>query len=289
MRIPPAPPSSGGSFFLPPSGTHLGLILAIIDLGTQIKQFGQNPPKEMRSLRIIFELHGDKCRIDTGAPSTLGKSMGANPAPSSFFKTIIESAMKRVYTDLELAELNLEELLGKNLLVAILHKDKKSRPGEKSAEIKAVMPMIDGVPEIVPYGHPYCFSLNPEEYNEALYNYLPGWLRDEVAKSPEWRALRGLPPLPVTPGPEMVPFPQQGVPQTLGGYVKPTNRVPFPVAQPESVKPELPPLPDPNHPAFATPLEGTPIPSATAAALHSPTARVIPTEDGPSYEEEIPF
>jgi hypothetical protein len=178
------PQNKGGNFKLPPAGTHVAILLSVIDLGTQEITF-QGEKKEARKVRFTWELPFEKDTFGddpTERPYTASKEYTLSMHEKSTMRKDLEAWRGKPFTDQEILQFDEKKILGRPCTVTIIHTEK----GEKKfANITAVANIPKGtqVPEV----HGATFSYNTKDGNNTIYHSLPEWLQQKIAKSPEFQ------------------------------------------------------------------------------------------------------
>jgi len=185
--------SSGGSEFeLAPSGNHVARCYRIIDMGSHKNSYGNT----LRKILVSWELHGED---DEGNPLTMpdGKPMviSANYTLSlsekATLRAVLESWRGKPFTLQELAGFDITAVLGAWCMVTIAHET--SQKNQKTyANVKNVAPVPavikkNGLPEGV---NKVCsLSLEPETFDQALFDSLSDGIKKKIMESPEYKKL----------------------------------------------------------------------------------------------------
>jgi hypothetical protein len=163
-----------------PPGAHLGICCSVVDLGTQQTQYGAK-----KQLNISFELP-DERRSD-GRPHVVGKTYNMSSDERGKLRIDVEGWLGRPLNRGEFGKLDLGERLGSTAQLAIAHRT--SNVGRTSAAIVSVMRPPTGTPARLGLSKPgVLFSLNQRPLDMFAYDQLPQWLKELVAKSPEFAA-----------------------------------------------------------------------------------------------------
>jgi hypothetical protein len=163
---------------LPPAGSHTGLCYLIAEMGTQQTNFGHK-----RLLLIGWELP-DEVRND-GRPHAISRRYTLSSDKKATLRQDIEGWLGRALTSSDFGRLNLADLLGTTCTLGIKHEANGDRT---YANIVSVMKAGKTVPpQLSPSNDPVAFSLSEEPFNHAAYEALPSWLREQIAKSPEYQ------------------------------------------------------------------------------------------------------
>lgn len=162
-------------FELPTEGMHVSRLFKIIDLGSHVnRNFG----KSERLVSLYFEIPNSQPRDDGTAPFVrVGCTLNLHPKSklSEYLRTWIGGAGD---------QFDLEELLGLPAMVNIAHSD-----DGKYANVVAINPLPVGMdcPEAI--NEPVSLSLEPENFDRAVFDAQPEGLRKFIAESPQYQAL----------------------------------------------------------------------------------------------------
>lgn len=175
--------NAGGDFTPAPAGTHLAICIRFVDLGTQETEW-QGQKKVKRQVTIGWELPEE--RMEDGRPFTISKTYTWSMAEKASLRHDLENWRGRDFTEQDLGPdgFDTKNLLGKGCLVSIAHETKN---GRTYANVKSISKMMKGMaaPEAENL-HVY-FSL--DEFNPEIYAGLSQYLREKIAKSPEYQAV----------------------------------------------------------------------------------------------------
>jgi hypothetical protein len=188
--MPVASDKGGGSFQLPPVGTHPARCIHIIDLGTQRDVYGPTQKKKLiRKVRINWELPNEKAIFDeekgeesfmVGAEYTLSLNERAN------LRHVLESWRGEDFTEAQLKGFDMKVLIGKACMVAVIHRKSKQNPGRVYAQVTSVVKLPKGMG---------CPKASLERINYDIsngeggdYAKLPEWIQEKIQNSEEWNA-----------------------------------------------------------------------------------------------------
>lgn len=167
----------GGDFELAPAGAHMSRCMWVVDLGTQETAFG---PK--RKVLIGWELSNEQ--MADGRPFMASNRYTLNLHEKSNLRIHLESWRGVPFSDEELEGFDLDNILAAPCMLSVIH----TEGGERTyANVQSVMAIPKGTkpPELV--NETVSFSL--DEFDRTAYDALPDWLKDTIAKSPEFKAL----------------------------------------------------------------------------------------------------
>ena len=178
-----------------PEGTHCARCVSMIDLGTQKNTFDPSKP-DRRMVRISFEL-ADELRED-GKPFMVGQKFALSMHEKSSLRKQLQSWRGKPFTEEQAKRFDISVLLGIPCLLNIIHSTKEG--GKTYANIASISPLVKGMtapPQITPSLE---FSLSPVDFDQLVYESLPDFLKEEIAASPEYRALQAPAGQPVMAG-----------------------------------------------------------------------------------------
>ena len=151
--------SGGGSFALPEAGLHNAVCSKIFDLGTQ-EGFEGKPRHE---LVVYWELEEKIPDGEyAGKPFTAMKSYTASLNEKARLREDLESWRGRAFTPDELQGFDLDNVIGKQCTLNLVHKESN---GKTRAKVGAVMAKQKNAPELVP-------TLGDD--------FMPGWIAEKL-------------------------------------------------------------------------------------------------------------
>ena len=171
-----------------PPGVHAALCYGVIDLGTQPnRKFGGEHRQvllqwELPACRGEFEKDGDLRDL----PRAISRRYTLSLDEKSNLRRELESWRGRKFTDEELSGFDLQNLLGANCQIQVVHQTKLD--GGIFAGIGAIMALPQGssVPKETENPHTF-FAFDGEVDNPELPKGIPEWVIDIIMESNEWR------------------------------------------------------------------------------------------------------
>src|ERR1017187_7641692 len=161
------PPKS--NFEPAPAGTHLAILIKLIDLGWQDNTF-QGETKEQHQAMLTWEL---PLKLDEkGRPFLVSKTLNLSMHEKATFRAWGENMIGRVFTKADIVGLNrfnVKTLLGKTCMIKI---DQVEKEGRIYARIGNLVQTPDGIPEPAQINENVFFSLAPDEFDEEVFNNL---------------------------------------------------------------------------------------------------------------------
>ena len=168
-----------------PEGNHAARAVQMIDMGTQKNKF--DPSKaDQRKVRISFELP-DELRED-GKPFIVSQKFTLTMHEKGSLRKFLQSWRGKPFADDEAKRFNISVLLGKPCLLNIIHETKEA--GKTFANIASVATLPKSMSAPAQITPTLEFSLSPDDFDQLVYESLPEFLKEEIAASPEYRALQ---------------------------------------------------------------------------------------------------
>jgi hypothetical protein len=181
--------SAGGEFPLQPAGTHLAVLIQLIDLGTQ-KVTYEGVTSEKRQVKLVFELHGDEAKLPDGRPMAISKTFGRSGHEKSGLRLFMEKWRGKKFTDEELAGFDFRTMLGKACLMNVVHKEMKDGT---MAQIEGASRLMQGMAAPTPINDTLYISLDADEYDAVAFNRLSTKMKEKIWATKEYKALQGEP------------------------------------------------------------------------------------------------
>jgi hypothetical protein len=186
--------SGGGTFISVPPGMYLARCYRIVDLGTQMGEFGAK-----KKFMLQFEVHGDDDEgkplvTAKGEPMTTSKNFTLSLAEKATLRKDLETWRGRPFAENERAGFQLENLLGVWAMISII-----KAMGKDNKEYTNIA-NINSVPKAMkanlPEGYNKCAGFYIDKPDMELFKTFSDNLQAKIAKSPEWQA-RGVSTAPV--------------------------------------------------------------------------------------------
>lgn len=169
-----------------PAGTHKAICNRVVDMGTQEVEFAGDK-KTVRQILLGFEIEG--LQTKKGSSFAISKTMTFSSHEKATFRKYAEALMGRAFADKDLRgkkRLDAAELLGRGCLLSIAHIQMSDKI---SARVDGVLALPAGTKPGRPVNEPEILSLEEGAFDPAVYDKQPWWIKDKVAKSPEYREL----------------------------------------------------------------------------------------------------
>lgn len=177
------PPKS--NFEPAPAGTHLAILVKLIDLGWQDNTFA-GETKEQHQAMLSWELPS---KLNSqGRPFLVSKTLNLSMHEKATFRSWAENMMGRVFTKSDIVgknQFNAKELLGKSCMIKIDHVEKE---GKTFAKIANLMQTPEGI-ELHAVNEFVYFTLDPGEFDEQVFEGLSSWTKEKIEKSASYSNL----------------------------------------------------------------------------------------------------
>lgn len=187
------PKKGGGNYELVAAGNYPATCYRVIDLGTHMEQFQAEDPQPKHKVMIVWELTDEK--MSDGRPFSQSQEYNLSSHEKSTFRKHLESWRNKAFTDAELGTFEISRLLGVPCMLNIAHKPSK-QGDRKFANITAVgswpksMRDDSGKPKVTPLVNEV-LHLDLGNFDSTVYAKLPDWIKEKIAKSPEYQAISG--------------------------------------------------------------------------------------------------
>lgn len=183
--MPTIPPKQERKQFeLVKAGTHVAILYSIIHLGTQKTTF-QGKEKTAYKIRLSFELPNLKKVFKEGEeakPMSIGSKLSLSMFSKAKLRPLVEGIIGVSLPDDVADSYDIENLLGKPCLISVKHEI--GSDGKIYATIAATSQLMDGMATPVQTNPSRVINLFAE-WDEAVYQSLPEYLRKEIDSSLE--------------------------------------------------------------------------------------------------------
>lgn len=176
--------NGGGDYQLIPEATYIATCVLMADIGTHVEIFQGQDPKTVEKLYIGWELNA--CD-DQGKPYTIGTTYNCSLNQKSSLRKMLEAWRGRAFTDEELRNFDIRNVLGKSCGLGVIHKPSNTDPSVKYPRIGSIQALPAGVPPYQPLATPSLFDIN--QFDQAAYERLPNLAKVMLQKSGEWKIL----------------------------------------------------------------------------------------------------
>ena len=178
---------TGGDFEQPSIGTHVGICVKVIDIGTQRSEY-QGNANIRRQCIIAWELpnelmtEGDRA----GKPFVVSRFYTCSLSTKANLRKDLENWRGKEFSKLELEGFESKNILGKACMLSLTASDKGK------AKITGVMGLPKGTQVPDPSTPLLYFSL--DEFNQTVFDGLSDGCKKFITLSPEYRHIIEPPP-----------------------------------------------------------------------------------------------
>lgn len=186
------PPKS--NFEPAPPGTHVAILVKLIDLGWQDNEF-KGEKKVQHQAMLTWELPG-KMMTD-GRPFLISKTSNLSMHEKATFRAWAESMVGRKFNKSDMAgptRFDAKSLLGKSCLLQV---EQVEREGKTYAKITNLMQLPEGLPVPERLNEFVYLSLEKDEFDKEIFDGLSQWTREKIEGSTSYRKLRDRPATPI--------------------------------------------------------------------------------------------
>lgn len=173
-----------------PAGNYLARCYQMIEIGT-VKETVMGTEKVLTKVRIGWELptelrvfHEEKGE----QPLVISKEFTLSLHEKSALRIALKSWRGKDFTEDEAKGFDITKLLGVPCMINIIHNPSKSDPTKIYEQISGITPVPKGMP-MPPQVNP-TFVLSYDNFDEAVYNSLPDFIKQKMASSLEYAAMR---------------------------------------------------------------------------------------------------
>lgn len=176
-----------------PAGAHAARCYRVIDLGTQTFQV-KGETKQAWQCILSWELAK---KMEDGTPYTVNEKYTVSTNSKAKLAAILEGWRGRPFTEEERKRFEMKNVLGKYCLLNIVHTNRGDRT---YANVVSAMPIPDGMTSPAPVNAEVYYSLS--DHDAAVYEKLPKYYQETIAKSPEYqnRSVKTAAPVAVAAG-----------------------------------------------------------------------------------------
>jgi hypothetical protein len=162
------PAKASADFEIVPSGNHVAICNAVVDLGMQPGSGMYPEPKRQEYTKDGVEKEG---------PMSIGRSFTASMSEKANLRKFVESWFgKKFQSDDHAADFDLFNVLGRKCLLNVTHTEKAQKT---YANINAATPIPKGMTADYPQ-HNESLYYSLDDHNQQTYMALPEWLRKKI-------------------------------------------------------------------------------------------------------------
>ena len=175
-------PEGGNDYPLIEAGVHHGICYRYYDLGTQYMQTFET---SARKVMLVWELPEQRIEIEgKNKPMAISKEYTLSLHKKANLRSDLESWRGKGFTEKELEGFDIDNLLGVNCMLNIIHKP--NAEGRNYARVASIMPLMKNMPKKKPENPIDHFSFDDGEIK--IPEDTPEWIQDKIKASDEWLA-----------------------------------------------------------------------------------------------------
>jgi hypothetical protein len=170
-----------------PAGNYIARCYSMIQIGT-VTEVIEGTPKTMSKVRIGWELPTETkvFKEERGPePLVISKEYTLSMNEKANLRKALASWRGKDFTEEEAKKFDVSKLLGASCMLNVIHKPAKS--GKTYEEIGSISPMPKGVECPAAINKPQV--LEYDNWNEALFQSLPDFIKDKIKTSEEYRKM----------------------------------------------------------------------------------------------------
>lgn len=184
-------PKPNANRVLVSEGTHIARVVGFIHMGTAEDSY-MGEKKMFNKIRLTWEfpdeLHSFKEGEDA-KPLVHSQEYTFSMGKKSNLRPIVEGMIGTSLTDEEAFSFNFESLMGIACLVSMKHGETKS--GATYTKVASTSALMKGQVAKEAFNKPYKM-LTFQTWDEKYFQSLPAFIKDKIAKSEEYKALKGI-------------------------------------------------------------------------------------------------
>jgi len=180
------PKSEGGNFELTPAGTFTGRCYRFIDLGSHEQEF-QGESKGLKRLVMIgFELPTET--MADGRPFSIHKRYTWSTHEKANMRKDLEAWRGAKFTEADFGPggFDVRNLLGVPCTLTIVHSE---RDGNAYANLAGIGKAMKGMQTPDAVNPPVYFTLDPDGFDQTVFDGLSDKLKEFIRGTPEYRRL----------------------------------------------------------------------------------------------------
>jgi hypothetical protein len=171
-----------------PADTHQMVCYGVVDEGTQVSEY-QGKQKKNYKIRIFWECPSERIDIEkdgktVNLPRVISKEYTLSLGEKANLRKDLVSWRGRDFTEQELEAFNLEDLIGANCLIQIVHKEKN---GKIFANIASIAKLMKGMARLNPESETIVYDM--QRHGTDVPKQTPDWVRKIIEASPEFQAI----------------------------------------------------------------------------------------------------
>lgn len=169
------------------AGNYVARCYRMVEIGTVDEEF-LGVKKQMHKVRIGWELPTELKTFNPEKgeqPCVIDKEYTLSLADKANLRKDLQSWRGKAFSDDEAEAFDITKLLGVPCMLNIIHVQGKKDPTKTYQAIGSVSPMPKGL--ICPPQVNETFVFDFENFDEMKFNSLPDFLKEQIAKTPEYR------------------------------------------------------------------------------------------------------
>ena len=169
-----------------PAGSYVARLFSLIHIGTQSFEY-KGEKKTANKVRLTFELPTEMKEFKEGEgkkPYIISQEFTLSMHPKSKLRPTIEAWLGTKLGDEEAYSFNLEDLIGKECLLSVIHTEKE---GNTYANISTISPLPKGMECSEQINK--TINLNYTNFDDEVFNALPNFLKDKMMATPEYAGI----------------------------------------------------------------------------------------------------
>lgn len=180
-------PGESGTFTPVPAGTHPAICYRFIDLGTQNTTY-KGTPKQAHKIMLSWEITDPDLRMEDGQPYSISSRYTWSMHENAILRKTLEAWRGQPFQENDFGQggFDIRKLLGVGCYLSVIHQSE----GDKTyANITGVMKLPKGASAGTLVNPTVYLSLDPNEFDRAVFNDLSDKLQETIKASPEYQAL----------------------------------------------------------------------------------------------------
>ena len=167
-----------GNFEILPEGQYIARCFKMIDLGTQTTEWA-GEKKLQKKILICWEVLDDEVKMHDGRPFAITKKYTASLHEKAMLRKDLEAWRGKKFTDSELANFYLPDILGTYCMVQIVHTDVGDNTYANISSIMATKEKPEPVNKNVEF--------DIDVPNMEIFETFSDKLKDQIKQSEEWK------------------------------------------------------------------------------------------------------
>jgi len=165
------------------AGVQQAICVRYYDLGTQHFEW-EGREKSARRVRLMWEVPDSRIEIEgKDLPRAISKEYTLSLHKKANLRIDLESWRSRIFTEEELEGFDLDNILGVNCMLNVIH---KTNDRGTFANIASVMPLMKNMEKLTPENPLVSFNFDNPDFR--IPDNTPQWIEDKIKESDEWAA-----------------------------------------------------------------------------------------------------